>query len=84
MSVATMTSKGQITIPKEIREQLRLKTGDRVRFTVFADGTVKLRAQNRSLLDLVGTLKPKRRRHVTVEEMNEAIRKGYVKSGLGL
>jgi len=83
MPTATLTSKGQVTIPKEIRERLRLKTGDRVLFVERPDGTIAMRAQNKSVLDLLGTLKPRHRRHVTVEEMNEAIAKGYVKSGLG-
>ena len=83
MPVATMTSKGQVTIPKEIREKLRLKTGDRIRFTENADGSVTVRAQNKSLLDMIGMLKPRKNRNATVEEMNEAIRQGYVKGGLG-
>lgn len=83
MPTATLTSKGQVTIPKEIRDKLRLKTGDRIRFTQNADGSVTVRAQNRSLLDMVGMLKPRSKRKVSVEEMNEAIRQGFLKGGLG-
>lgn len=83
MPIATVTSKGQITIPKEIREKLRLRTGDRVCFTEQADGTVTVRPQNRSILDLVGSLKPPHGRKVTLEDMEEAIRQGYVRGGLG-
>lgn len=42
MPVATVTSKGQITIPKRIREHLDLKSGDKLGFCVGADGTVHL------------------------------------------
>ena len=42
MTVATLTSKGQITIPKEIREQLQVQTGDRIEFLVGTDGRVTL------------------------------------------
>jgi antitoxin PrlF len=75
MPTATLTSKGQVTIPKEIREKLRLKTGDRVLFTVDDSGAVQVRAQNRSLLDRIGFMKHlvKRTKPVSVEEMNEAI-----------
>ena len=38
--VATLTSKGQITLPKEVRDSLSLKEGDRVSFVVEADGSV--------------------------------------------
>jgi antitoxin PrlF len=75
MPTAKLTSKGQVTIPKEIREKLRLKTGDRVLFTVDDSGAVHLRAQNRSLVDRIGFMKQlvKRTTPVSVEEMNEAI-----------
>ncbi|MGB8932421.1 MAG: AbrB/MazE/SpoVT family DNA-binding domain-containing protein [Anaeromyxobacteraceae bacterium] len=85
MPTATLTSKGQVTIPKEIRDRLRLKTGDRLHFWVDADGSVHLRAQNRSLLDMVGFMKHlvKRTTPVTVEEMDEAIQRAAVDRFLG-
>jgi AbrB family looped-hinge helix DNA binding protein len=81
MPTATVTSKGQVTIPKQIRERLRLKKGARVRFSENADGSVTLRAGSRSIFDMVGVLKPRHGRHVTVEEMNEAIRRSAARSG---
>lgn len=80
MPTATLTSKGQVTIPKEIREKLRLKTGDRVLFWVDEEGGVHLRAQNRSILDNIGFMKDRSRRTtpVTLEEMDEAIQEGAV------
>jgi AbrB family looped-hinge helix DNA binding protein len=74
MSTATMTSKGQTTIPKEIREKLGLKPGDRIHFVTLPDGTVRLLAQNLPITALKGMLQ-KPRRALTVEDMNEAIGK---------
>ena len=54
MSNATLTSKGQTTIPKEIRDKLGLKAQDRLNFTLLPDGTVIMRAKKRSLTDLAG------------------------------
>lgn len=71
MSEATVTSKGQITIPADIRKALGLTTGERVIFTQFDDGTTVMRAKTRSILELKGLLKPGRgRRKVGVEKMN--------------
>lgn len=68
---SAITSKGQATIPKAIREHLRLKPGDRVKFFVHPDGSVVL-LPKRPVSILRGIVKP-RRRPVTVEEMNEAV-----------
>jgi antitoxin PrlF len=56
LSDSTLNSKGQTTIPKDIREGLGLKAGDRLSFTLLTDGTVILRAKTRRLLDLAGVL----------------------------
>ena len=74
MSTATLTSKGQTTIPKRIRDQLRLKTGDRLEFILQDDGTVLMVPRTFRAADLKGILPPPKRR-ATVEEMNEAIRR---------
>ena len=71
MSEATITSKGQVTIPADIRKALGLSAGERVVFTRLDDGTTIMRAKTRSILELKGTLKPVRgRRKVPVEDMN--------------
>ena len=57
MSNATLTSKGQTTIPKEIRDSLGLKPQDQLNFTLLSDGTVIMRVKNKSLLDLAGIVK---------------------------
>jgi AbrB family looped-hinge helix DNA binding protein len=71
---SAVTAKGQATIPKAIREHLRLKPGDRVRFFVHPDGSVVL-LPKRPASALRGIVKA-RRRPVTVEEMDEAAAAG--------
>ncbi len=73
MPCSTVSSKGQVTIPKEVRKALRVDTGDRVLFVVREDGVVELRPETVNLLDLVGILEPSDGRHVTIEEINEGI-----------
>jgi AbrB family looped-hinge helix DNA binding protein len=68
MSFATITSKGQTTIPKDVREATGLKTGDTIHFTVLEDRTIVLRAKNRNIRNLIFT--PKKRRRVSMEQMN--------------
>jgi antitoxin PrlF len=72
MSEAKMTSKGQITVPKDVRLRLGLKPGDRVRFIVEGDGRVRLLPAKRDISELVGIL-PKPKRALTIEEMDEAV-----------
>ena len=74
MSTATITSKGQVTIPVDVRRSMHLETGDRVEFRVRDDGVVELIAAHEDVRALFGILKPKVR-GVTVEQMNEAIRR---------
>ena len=68
---SAITVKGQTTIPKAIREHLRLKPGDRVKFFVHPDGSVVLLPKLPASA-LRGIVKPRHRRPVTIEEMNEA------------
>ena len=71
MSEATMTSKGQITIPAEVRKALGLEAGERVVFTHLDDGTTVMRAKTRSIHEIKGLLKSaKGKREVSVDEMN--------------
>jgi antitoxin PrlF len=56
MSQATVTSRGRITIPADIRKTLGLVAHDRVAFTVLMDGTTIMRAKTRSAADLRGLL----------------------------
>ncbi len=67
---ATLTSKGQTTIPKEIRDGLGMKSGDRITFTLMPDATVVMRLKNKSITDLAGTLHKKGRKPVPVEQLS--------------
>jgi AbrB family looped-hinge helix DNA binding protein len=78
MPSSTISSKGQITVPKEIRQALRIDTGDRVLFVLRADGVVELRPETVDLLDLVGILEPASGRTATVEDMKSAVRRRAV------
>ena len=69
---SAITVKGQATIPKAIREHLRLKPGDRVKFFVHPDGTVVLLPKLPASA-IRGIVKSRNRRRVTVAEMAAAI-----------
>jgi AbrB family looped-hinge helix DNA binding protein len=62
MAEAAVTSKGQITIPVEIRNAMGLKAQDRVVFTLMPDGTTVMRAKTKSIKSLKGMLKNPGRR----------------------
>jgi AbrB family looped-hinge helix DNA binding protein len=76
MTTAAVTSKGQITIPAEVRKKLGLKPGDRVRFIEGENGEYIFRPKTGSIMTLKGFLqwtgKP-----ATIEEMNETIAQGW-------
>jgi len=69
---SAITVKGQATIPKAIRDHLRLKPGDRVRFFVHPDGTVVLLPKVPASR-LRGMMKSRRRRPVSTAEMTAAV-----------
>lgn len=73
MPTATVTSKGQITIPKAVRELLRVDAGDQVDFVVTERGDVIVRGVSLDMADIRGLLKRPGRRTVTTKAMDEAI-----------
>lgn len=73
MASATVTSKGQITIPVRVRKALGLNAGARVEFVEIDKGKFAIVAATRSIRELEGRYKNKRRTPVSVEEMNAAI-----------
>lgn len=73
MATATLTSKGQITLPKSVREHLRIGTGDVVDFVVKDNGDVVVKARKGDVMELKGFLHRPGQKPVSVEEMDEAI-----------
>ncbi len=69
-SDATLTSKGQTTIPKSIRDSLQMKAGDRMTFTLMPDGVVLMRVKNKHVSDLAGLLYKKGRKPLSVEMLS--------------
>jgi antitoxin PrlF len=82
MSEAKLTSKGQITLPKEIRLKLGLKQGDRVRFIVEDDGRVRLLPAKRDVSELLGIL-PKPKKRLSIEEMDDIVQTAVTRHVLG-
>ena len=80
MPSATITSKGQVTIPKEVRDALAIQTGDVLDFQKDTDGTFRVQARKVHASDLAGMLHRKGRRRVTLEEMDAAIAEGVRRS----
>ncbi len=73
MATATMTSKGQITIPVKIRKALGLKSGTRIEFYEIEDGVFALRPKTGSIMDLEGCLANRLNYAPTIEEMDQAV-----------
>ena len=73
MSTSTITSKGQITLPKQIREHLHLAPGDRIDFVVEEDGEVVVRPARSRLKQLRGMLRDRNRKPVSVDQMHAAV-----------
>ena len=76
MASATITSKGQITIPQEIRDYLNLDTGSKVDFVINENGAVKLIPLNVPIQTLSGLLHRPGMKSATLEEMEVAIQEG--------
>lgn len=72
MATATLTSKGQITIPVQVRTALGLETGDRVEFVEMEDGKFSMIAASKTVKDLKGLIR-KPAHAVSIEDMNRAI-----------
>ena len=72
MPSATMTSKGQITIPVKIRKALGLKAGVRIDFYEVEDGDFAFRPKNGSIMEMEGCI-PKPDHPISIEEMNQAV-----------
>ena len=76
MTVATLTSKGQTTIPKQVREHLKLSPGDKLDFVIESEGRVVIRPAKLDVRELKGLLKRRDGKVLSIEEMNAAIARG--------
>ena len=52
MAIATLTTRGRVTLPKEIRTGANIEPGDRIQFTVLADGTIIVRPKKNRMRDM--------------------------------
>ena len=75
MPTATITTKGQTTVPKEIRDFLQLNPGDQIDFIIESDGRVVIQPTNIRVQELKGILHRKGMKSISLEAMNAAVRK---------
>jgi antitoxin PrlF len=76
MPTATMTSKGQVTIPIEVRRKLKLDAGDKIDFFEDAEGRYVIQPKTGSIMEMKGILRKMGYvpdHVVTIEEMNQAV-----------
>jgi AbrB family looped-hinge helix DNA binding protein len=73
MTTATLTSKGQITIPAAVRSSLGVATGDRVEFVEVSPGRYELIAATRSIMELQGMFGAPAAKPLSIEAMNDII-----------
>ena len=74
MATATLTSKGQLTLPKIIRDHLALKAGDRVEFLIGPDESVTVLPATHDVRELKGII-PRPEQSISIEDMNAVIEK---------
>jgi len=74
MALATLTTKGQVTIPKKIRESLRLHAGDKIEIIVTGKGEAVIRPVSKNVDDVFCKLYKPGRKAVSVEAMDNAVR----------
>lgn len=78
MALTTVTTKGQVTIPKSIRDMLNIKSGDKLEIVIQNDEAI-IRPVSKSINDVFGILNQGTQRKVRVEEMDKAIKRRFKK-----
>ncbi len=73
--IATMTSKGQLTLPKAVRDRLRLRAGDRLEIVLREDGRFEAFVKDQPVTALKALIPPPRR-GITARQMDDAIARG--------
>lgn len=81
MAQSTLTSKGQLTVPRSIRDHLKIDTGDKIEFIIDEGGHVIMSPKTLSVDDIFGMVV--RKKGVSIENMNEAIVDTMRKKGKG-
>jgi antitoxin PrlF len=74
MAIATLTTKGQVTIPKSIRDSLKLHSGDKIEIIVTEKREAIIRPISKSVDDIFCKLHKPGRESVTIEDMDDSIR----------
>lgn len=82
MAASTMTSKGQITVPKEVRDDLGLVAGSKVLFVKIGDGDYRLVARTGRISDLAGVLHRPEGPALSIDQINDGIADAGAASGL--
>ncbi len=82
MAIATITNKGQITIPKEVRDAFGLHSGDKLEFFCEQGGRIVVTPIKKNVDDLFGKLFKAERTALSTEEINEALRQKFKQQGL--
>ncbi len=79
MATSTLTSKGQVTLPKEIRDRLGLRPGHQLSFEIDAQGKLLVRPKTVDLMSLAGFLR-RRRRRKSLRQIEDGIGRGAAES----
>ena len=77
MLIATISNKGKITIPKEVRDMLGLHSGDKLEFSCKKGGKLIVRPLKKKVDDLYGKLFKPEREPLSTEAINDAIRSRF-------
>lgn len=75
---STVTSKGQVTLPKRLRDRLDIHEGAKVVFLEQADGSIRMLVRRNNLKAIAGILKPRKGMNASIEDLKEATRQGAV------
>ncbi len=74
MVLTTLTTKGQVTIPKQIRDTLKLHTGDKIEIIVTENREALIRPVSKKVDDVFGKLYKPTKKSISLESMNDAIK----------
>jgi len=77
MATSTITSKGQVTIPKKIRARLHLKTGDMLDFRIEEDGSVRVYPIAKKVSEVFGALAEKASKSYSTAETKRRLKKAF-------